>query len=268
MSATGYAGTELGGWGFMPTEPTTLRSELDRRHLALTGAFVPVQLTVEADHAAGSEAAVRVGRLLADTAGESALIVLSDATANDPKRTAIAGRVRPEDGLSAGAWETVARGANSIAADVRAASGLRTVFHHHCATFVETPQEIDELMTRTDPSLLGLCLDTGHCAFGGGNPVATLERWQSRVWHVHLKDCDPAIKARAAAEGWDYQQSIRNGVFCELGRGEVDFSAVLLFLRAIGYDGWLVVEQDVIPSLGTPIESAARNRDYLRSLGL
>jgi inosose dehydratase len=268
MSATGYAGTELGGWGFMPTEPTALRSELDRRHLALTGAFVPVRLTVEADHSAGSEAAVRVARLLADTAGESALIVLSDATADDPKRTSIAGRVRPEDGLSASAWATVARGANAIAADVRAASGLRTVFHHHCATFVETPQEIDELMTRTDPSLLGLCLDTGHCALGGGNPVATLERWQSRVWHVHLKDCDPAIKARAAAEGWDYQQSIRNGVFCELGRGEVDFSAVLLFLRAIGYDGWLVVEQDVIPSLGTPIESAARNRDYLRSLGL
>ena len=170
-------------------------------------------------------------------------------------------------GLTADGWDTLARGANRIAREVRAATGLRTVFHHHCATFVETPEEIDELMTRTDPSLVGLCLDTGHCAFGGGNPVATLDRWRSRVWHVHLKDCEPAIKARASREAWDYPRSIREGVFCELGKGEVDFAAVLSVLHRTGYQGWLVVEQDVIPSLGTPIESAARNRSYLRTRG-
>ena len=98
--------------------------------------------------------------------------------------------------------------------------------------------------------------------------MATLERWQPRVWHVHLKDCEPAIKARARREEWDYQRSIREGVFCELGKGEVDFAGVLSSLRRAGYQGWLVVEQDVIPSLGTPIESAARNRSYLRTLGL
>jgi len=268
MTSTGYAGTELGRWGFMPTEPDALSVELSRRQLALTGAFVPVQLTVEAEHTAGVEEAIRVARLLAETAGNNALVVLSDATAHDPNRTAIAGRVTPQDGLTAEGWDTLARGANRIAREVKEATGLRTVFHHHCATFVETPGEIDELMTRTDPSLVGLCLDTGHCAFGGGNPVATLERWQPRVWHVHLKDCEPAIKARARREEWDYQRSIREGVFCELGKGEVDFAGVLSSLRRAGYQGWLVVEQDVIPSLGTPIESAARNRSYLRTLGL
>ena len=116
--------------------------------------------------------------------------------------------------------------------------------------------------------MLGLCLDTGHCTFGGGNPLDVLERWNSRIWHVHLKDCDPNLRARSIREEWDYQQSIRNGVFCELGRGEVDFNGVLSFLRATNYSGWLVVEQDVIPSLGTPLESAQRNRDYLRSLGV
>jgi inosose dehydratase len=123
-------------------------------------------------------------------------------------------------------------------------------------------------MSRTDERLLGLCLDTGHATFGGGHALETLDRWRSRIWHVHLKDCDPAIRARAAAERWDYANAVRHGVFCELGRCAVDFRAVIDRLAHTGYDGWLVVEQDVLPSLGTPAESAARNRAYLRSLGL
>jgi inosose dehydratase len=267
MSATGYCGTELGDWGFMPTDPDALRKEIARRDLALIGAFVPVRLTVESDHAAGSEAAVRVARLLEAT-GDSPFVVLADDTARDPERTRLAGRITPDRGLGERGWATLARGANRIASDVRDATGLRTVFHHHCATFVETPHEIDELMSRTDPSLVGLCLDTGHCAFGGGNPVTVLERWRSRVWHVHLKDCDPDVKFRAARDKWDYQKSVRKGVFCELGHGSVNFRAVLGLLKSSGYNGWLVVEQDVLPSMGTPAQSAARNREYLRSLGV
>jgi inosose dehydratase len=267
MAATGYAGTELGDWGFMPTDPEALRREVARRDLALIGAFVPVRLTVEADHRAGSDAAIRVARLL-EAAGDSPFVVLSDDTAGDPERTKRAGRITASDGLDERGWTTLARGADRIARDVREATGLRTVFHHHCATFVETPREIDELMSRTDPSLVGLCLDTGHCAFGGGNPVTVLDRWRERVWHVHLKDCDPDVKFRAVRDHWDYQESVRRGVFCELGRGSVDFRAVLGLLRSSGYQGWLVVEQDVLPSMGTPAQSAERNRGYLRSLGI
>jgi inosose dehydratase len=267
MAATGYAGTELGDWGFMPTEPGPLRAEVQRRGLALIGAFVPVRLRDETAHAPGVDEALRVARLLA-SAGDRPFIVLSDDTAVDPERTRLAGRIRPEHGLDAAGRATLARGADRIASAVRDATGLRTVFHHHCATFVETRDEIDDLMSKTDPDLVGLCLDTGHCAFGGGDPAATLDRWRDRIWHVHLKDCDPRVKARAAAEGLDYQQSVRAGVFCELGRGTVDFPGVIGRLRDSGYDGWLVVEQDVLPSMGAPAASAARNRAYLKSLGV
>jgi len=268
MSATGYAGTELGDWGFLPTEPPALRRELDTRRLDLLGAFVPVKLTDANAHAAGVDTALRVARLLSSVAGHAPFVVLSDDTAAHPWRTERAGRITPADGLDDNEWHTVAAGANRIAAAVKEETGLRTVFHHHCATFVETAAEIDELMARTDPSIVGLCLDTGHAAFGGGNALATLDRWHSRVWHVHLKDCDPSIRQRAKAEKWDYPTSVRHGVFCELGKGEVDFPAILARLEQAGYDGWLVVEQDVLPTLGTPAESAARNRAYLRSLGL
>lgn len=268
MSAADYAGTELGDWGFLPTDPATLSAELSKRRLALLGAFVPVALTDAATHAAGTEAAQRVARLLSAVSGDTPFIVLSDATAAHPWRTERAGRITPADGLDDNEWSTVAAGATAIAAAVKNQTGLRTVFHNHCATFVETPAEIDELMARTDPSLLGLCLDTGHAAFGGGNPIETFDKWRSRIWHVHLKDCDPAIRQRARTEKWDYPTSVRQGVFCELGKGEVDFPAVVDRLKRTGYDGWLVVEQDVLPSMGTPAESASRNRAYLRSLGL
>jgi inosose dehydratase len=267
MATTGYAGTELGDWGFLPTEPPALRTELTRRDLALLGAFVPVQLTQIAAHQPGVDAALRAARLMAAAEGASPFIVLSDDTARDPERTRLAGRIRSEHSLDRRGWETLAEGANLIARRVADDTGLRTVFHHHCATFVETPEEIDELMSRTDPALVGLCLDTGHAAFGGGDPAAIGSRWRDRIWHVHLKDCEPVIRARAAAEEWDYQQSVRAGVFCELGRGSVDFRAMLALLRDADYNGWLVVEQDVLPSMGTPAESAARNRGYLRSLG-
>lgn len=268
MAAAGYSGTELGDWGFLPTDPVVLGDELRRRQLALLGAFVPVQLTNEDAHAAGADAAVRVAKLMAAVAGRSPLIVLSDDTARDPLRTKVAGRVRPEHRLDERGWRTLAVGAELVARRVRDLTGLRTVFHHHCATFVETPDEIDELLTRTSPSLLGLCLDTGHHTFGGGDPLKTTTRWRDRIWHVHLKDCDPDVRRRAETEEWDYRESVRHGVFCELGRGVVDFPAILAELRNTGYDGWLVVEQDVLPSMGAPKESATRNRAYLRSLGV
>jgi len=267
MAAAGYAGTELGDWGFMPTDPATLKGELDRRRLALIAAFVPVALTDASEHDRGVGRGLQVAGLLA-AAGDGAVLVLSDDTARDPARAERAGRVRAEDSLDARGWETLVCGAERIARAVREATGLRTVFHHHCATFVETPWEIDTLMERTDPALLGLCLDTGHCAFGGGDPVATLDRWRDRVWHVHLKDCDPALRQRAAAQEWGYVEAVRHGVFCELGRGEVDFRAVLTRLQSWQYDAWMVVEQDVLPSLGTPAASARRNRQYLHGLGL
>lgn len=268
MAATGYAGTELGDWGFLPTEPGALRSELAERGLTLVGAFVPVTLTDADAHTSGVEAAARVGALLAEVAGPQSLIVLSDATAEDPVRTRLAGRVGPEHGLTDERWRTLAAGAERVARHVRGASGLRTVFHHHCATFVETPDEINQLLSRTDPALVGLCLDTGHCAFGGGNPVELAAAWSKRIWHVHLKDCDPAVQRQAREDEWDYPRAVRQGVFCELGRGSVDFAGVLGELRRAAYDGWLVVEQDVLPAMGAPAESAERNRGFLRGLGL
>ncbi len=268
MQESGYAGTELGDWGVMPTDPAKLRSELAARNLSLMAAFVPVALIHPESHAKGEEVALRTAGLLAATAGEQCFIVLSDDNAANPNRTLKAGRIQPEDGLNADQWKIAADGANRIAQAVNRETGLRTVFHHHSAGYVETPAETAMFLELTDPQVVGLCFDTGHYAFGGGDPLEGLRLHRSRIWHVHFKDCEPNVAARSRSEGWEYFKTVGSGVYCELGKGMVDFPAIVAELRATHYEGWIVVEQDVLPGMGAPLESAKRNREYLHSIGL
>ena len=267
---TGYTGTELGDWGYMPTDPKVLKAELARRGLVMLGAFVPVALSRRGAHEAGVENTLRAARLLAAVASpaQPPYLVLADDNGAAPERASNAGRITAELGLAPAEWAVFAEGANRVARSVSAETGLRTVFHHHCAGYVETPEEISRFLSLTDPQLIGLVFDTGHYAYGAGTAdvVAGLELFRDRTWYVHLKDCQPEIARQARAQRWCYLEALRHGIFCELGKGMVDFPAVLRWLKASGYAGYVLVEQDILPGMGTPAESARRNREYLRSI--
>jgi inosose dehydratase len=269
MAETGYVGTELGDWGFMPTDPDALKAELDARGLALMGSWVSVWLHDPDRHQASADDAVRTGRQLARVGGPEAVVVLGNDPYGDPRRTRISGRVGPDDGMTEEQWRVFADGANHVARRVWEEAGIRTVIHQHIGTWIETEAEARRLFEMTDPSVLGLCLDTGHWTFGaGGDPVAAVREFRDRVWHVHFKDCDPAVAAASRVHEWSGPEAVGHGVFCELGKGSVDFPGMLEALRDIDYRGWVVVEQDVLPGMGNPRESARRNREYLRGLGV
>lgn len=268
LQETGYTGTELGDWGFMPTEPAQLQRELAHRNLALLGAFVPVAFSDPAAHDQGLAETLRTARLLSEVAGEVPFIILADDNGNDPTRTQHAGRITAEQGLGPEQWQVYAAGVERLARAVREETGLRSVFHHHAGGFVETPDEVRQLLDLTDPELVGLCFDTGHYRFGGGDPVSAIDEFASRIWHVHFKDFGETVAEQARQNGWDYFESVRNGIFSELGQGSVDFPAVLSALQRHEYSGWIVVEQDVLPGMGTPKASAKRTREYLDESGL
>lgn len=285
LTAAGFVGTELGDLGYMPTDPEVLKQELDRRGLVMLGGFEGVPLRRPGVVAERRERILAVARHLAaladvPRAGRAPYFILADQTRGDAHRTAVAGRVSAADGLAPEEFAVLTSNAEEVARLVEGETGLRTLFHHHCAAFVETPDEIARFLDGTRAGLVDLVFDTGHYTYGCGVPdtiapdgkgslaLDGLKRFWDRVPYVHLKDCHPDIAANCRARGASYAEAIADGVFCELGDGSVDLTGILGFLVEHGYDDWLTVEQDVIPGMGTPAESAVRNRETLEGLGL
>jgi inosose dehydratase len=276
LVATGYTGTELGDYGYMPTDPEKLRLELTKRKLTMLSAYEGVYLRDRAAHDEGEARVLRTARLLksvADVGDEDTqpTLMLADEHSRDAPRSQNAGRITPDLSLSSSDWDVFAAGAERIAQAVRDETGLRTLFHHHCGGYVEAPWELEELLSRTDSNLLSLCFDTGHYLFGTGSTEGNLvldglELFKERIGLVHFKDCQPVVAEQARDQGLTYKEAIAAGVFCELGQGSVDFGRVTRKLLQQGYSGWITIEQDVLPGMGDPKESAGRNREHLRAV--
>ncbi len=181
-------------------------------------------------------------------------------------RRELAGQVQPEDALSDDAFAQYAVLINEIGA-ITLAEGVRSCFHNHVGTVIETRGEMDRLLALTDPACVFVGPDTGHLAWAGADPVAFCRDYASRIKTVHLKDCHAAVTERGRTAGWDYPAFVRGGVFAELGEGCVDFPAIFQVLRDAGFAGWVIAETDRTQK-PTALQSAQVSRDYLRSTGI
>lgn len=263
----GYTGTELGPYGYLPLKTDVLRGELKKRGLSLLSAYVPINLVDVEARTQEYEEGITTARFLSEMGCQ--WIVLSDALFVNPVRSERAGRIRPEDGLTPAQWDKFAQNSNAFAFRMRDEFGLKTIFHPHVGSWVETASEVDTLLSLTDPALVGLCLETGHSTYGGDDPIALCRRWGRRIRYLHLKDCDKKVLEGLRARGEDYFAGVQRGVFPELGKGSVEFAGVIAELTQLNFEGWGVVEQDVLPGQGAdPLTSARRNREYLRKLGV
>lgn len=265
MVAAGYSGTELGPYGFFPTDPKVLQPQLTRRSLALLGSFVPVRMGDPNAGAAVLERIRTVGTLLA-TLKAPFLVLADDQSA---ERNRFSGRAYDKDcpTLSAEQWKHVGK----IVADAEKVAngfGLDLVFHPHVATYVETPEECERFFDACSHTSVGLCLDTGHCVYGHGDCVKEAEKFKNKLRFVHIKDCNSKILTEARTKQWTFEEAIEHKVFTVIGQGDIDFPTFFRTLAKNGYSGWSVVEQDVKfgdPTIA-PAKSVAESLKYLRGV--
>ncbi len=154
---------------------------------------------------------------------------------------------------------------NAFAKVVHEEFGMKCAAHPHVGGYLETDFEIDALLERTNPELVGLCFDMAHIAYGGGDPVAVLDKWRDRTWYLHIKECDGRVREEVIGRGGDYYDGVSSGVFPELGKGTVDWQGINRILHEMDFDGWGTVEQDILPGIGIDALASARgNRAFLR----
>jgi len=274
IADTGHEGTELGPPGYFGDGPATADA-LAARGLQLVGSFLPLRLSRREHVQADLAFLEQTLDLLDDSTpdgGQRPAVLISDAFC-EPERMAGAGRIEELPGawLSDARFDLLAGNAHE-AAERCQARGYRPSFHYHGGTYVETPREIDRFAQRLQPEVLGLCFDSGHSLFGGGDPLAFLDTYGELVNHVHLKDVDGAVMDEIRSRGLGLEEAWKRGVFCLFGAGTVDLPGAVERLRGLRYDGWLVVEQDRYLRPGETLADlaadAGHNREFLRDLGV
>jgi inosose dehydratase len=259
MAAIGLRATELGPQGFLPTEAAALRDVLDGAGLALVGGFVPAVLHDPTVLETELTRVTQQADLLA--AGGASALVLAASTGS-------AGYESTRE-LDDRAWEAFVA-ALDRATELAEERGLVATLHPHYGTVVEGPDDVDRLLERSN---VPLCLDTGHLAVGGADPVQVADKAAGRVRHVHLKDVSTDLSDRVRAGLLGYQEAVGMGMYRPLGRGDLDVGAVVRKLERVGYDGWYVLEQDRVldaepdPGAG-PVEDARASYEFLRELAM
>ena len=263
IAAAGYEWTELGPYGYLPTDPATLRAELDRRGLKVTAAFTMVHLEDPAVWPELERQMLGGGELAAALGGR--FMVLIDDTYSD----LFTGQPTRPSRLDDEGWKRLIDTTHRAADLAASRLGLQLVYHPHAETHVEYEDQIEAFLEQTDPSRVALCFDTGHHAYRGGDPVAFFRRHHDRIRYLHLKSVDRQKQEWVERERIPFAIAVANDMFCEPDRGAVDFLAFRDALREAGYDGWATVEQDMYPApFDKPLPIAQRTRAYLRSIGL
>jgi inosose dehydratase len=254
MQQVGLAATEFGPDGFLPADPAVMSEFLASRHLTAVGGFTPVVL-----HEASHDPVPEIDRLLDGyDASHADVLVLSAATGQDGYDA------RPD--LDEASWTTLLANLDRLTS-LAAARGVRAVLHPHVGTMIERGHEVQRVLAG---SAISLCLDTGHLLIGGTDPAELTRQAPDRIAHTHFKDVNDQIAAQVRSGRLTYTEGVGRGMYRPLGRGDVDFAAIVSHLRARDYGGWYVLEQDTIlteePRDEGPVADVRQSADYLRKL--
>ena len=260
----GYKGIELGPVGFMPEDPEELGDALAERDLELIGGVVfrAFHDPDKWDHV--KDGAVRTCKAL-KAHGAQHLVIIDSIS---ERRAPTAGRPDEAEQMSGSEWQAFRGRIHDVAKMAAEEYGLTPSIHPHAGGFMDFEPEVERLLEEIDESTLKICLDTGHCLYADFDPLAFMDRHMARISYMHFKDIDPVVRASVVADRTDFYEACGKGIFCNLGKGAVDFPAVKKRLEAANFDGWCTVEQDCDPTQDvSPLDDAKENRDFLQSIG-
>lgn len=261
MQKAGYEGVELGPWGYFPNTYETLKPELEKRGLKLTGGSVSTNYLDEESMQATFRTIDDQAELFRHFPTAKHIVLLVDMYTDLMTGEDVLPRQLTEE-----QWQVVYRNVQRMADYVRA-KNLLPVFHPHVDCYIMTEEEIERIIDNTD---ITFCIDTGHHVYGGGEPVSFIKKHFDRIPYLHVKECDMKVKKKKDEEGWSFAKATIEGIMCEPGDGDIDFKDLFDFMKSKGFDGWVVVEQDMYPvkSFDDPYPIAKHTREYLNSVGI
>jgi inosose dehydratase len=262
VAEAGYELTELGPYGYLPTDLNTLRNELQKRNLKVSGSFVMPHLE-DAELWPEIEREVLALARNLQALGAKFLVLIDDTYTN-----LFTGEPTRPSRLDEAGWKRLVETTQKVAHLARP-FGLTTVVHPHAETHIEYEDQIEALLDQTDPNLVFLCLDTGHHAYRNGDPVRFMRKHHQRIPYLHLKSVDRDIQQKVNRENIPFAKAVAIDMFCEPSSGAVDFIAFRDVLKDIQWSGWACVEQDMYPApFDKPLPIAKRTRKYLHSIGI
>jgi inosose dehydratase len=261
----GYAGIELGPVGFMPEDPEILGPALSARGLALIGGVVFSPFHDPARWDEVQDCSARTCRVL-KTHGANQIVLIDSIS---PRRASTAGRSEEGERLTGRDLTAFIERLRTIAKMATEEFGLAASIHAHAGGYVEFEDELESILDHIDPKILSVCLDTGHSIYAGFDPVALYLRHADRISYLHFKDIDPVVKKRVIEQRIGFYDACALGLFCNLGCGAVDFTALRKAMENNGFSGWVTVEQDCDPTASiSPRENAKTNLNFLKTIDL
>jgi inosose dehydratase len=259
----GYEWTELGPYGYLPADPAVLRKEIEARRLKVSGSFAMENLEEPEKWPALESQLVGMCELVQALNGRF-LVLIDDTYTN-----LFTGEQTGPRRLETDGWKRLIDTTHRVADIVRDRYNLQLVFHPHAETHVEYEDQIERFLEDTDPARVSLCLDLGHHAYRGGDPVRFFQKHHNRVGYLHLKSVDCDLQKRVEAESIPFARAVAMDLFVEPSVGAVDFPAFVAALKQINFDGWATVEQDMYPApFEKPLPVARQTRMYLRQIGM
>jgi len=263
VQQAGYRYSELGPFGYLPTDPGLIREEYAKRGLTLTGGTVFVALHKGAEALAKAKADCDTEMAVIGPSGAKHLVILPEGYSD------LDGNITGPTTLTDDEWDSLNTGMSELGKYVTDKHGAVLVFHTHADSHVGTQEEIERFLDGTDPETVQLCLDTGHVAYCGADNLKLIADYPDRIQYVHLKQVDPAIQARVREEKLGFAPAVRLGAMVEPPLGEPDMVTLLAALGALDRDLYCIVEQDMYPcDFDKPLPIAVRTQQYFKTCGL